>query len=84
MKNKVLIKLIVPSLMKDFEIYIPVNERVSKVKALMINSLIELSDNRINQDKNFVLIDPETGEVYENNAIIRETNIKNAKKIILF
>lgn len=84
MKNKILINLIVPELMEEFEIYIPVNERISKIKQLLINSLRDLSDNKFQGEKKYNLIDPDTGEIYENNKIIRDLNIKNSKKIILY
>lgn len=84
MKNKVLINLIVPALMDEFEIFIPVNERVSKLKELLLNSLSDLTDNEFNKDKSYSLIDPETGTIYENDMIIRETDLKNVKKVILY
>lgn len=84
MKNKVLISLIVPALMDEFEIFIPVNERVSKIKELLINSLSDLTDNEFNKDKNYSLIDPENGTIYENSMIIREMDVKNSKKIVLY
>lgn len=84
MKNKILINLIVPNLMEEYEIYIPVNERVSKIKELIINSLIDLSDNKFDNTKKYNLIDPDTGTIYENKMIIRDLNISNSKKLILY
>ena len=43
MKNKVLIKLIVPEMDMDFDIFIPVNEVVWKIKKLAIKSISDLS-----------------------------------------
>lgn len=84
MKNKILISLIVPELMEEYEIYIPVNERISKIKQLLLNSLKDLSDNRFQCEKKYNLIDPDTGAIYEDNKIIRDSNINNSKKIILY
>jgi len=84
MKNKFLIKLIVPTLMNEYEIFIPANERVSKVKELIINALIDLTDNKFDISKKYNLINPDTGEVYDNKKIIRELDINNSKKIILY
>lgn len=84
MKNKVLIKLIVPILMEEYEIFIPVNERVLKVKELIINSLKDLSDNSFDNSKRYNLIDPDTGIIYENKKILRELNIRNSKRLILY
>lgn len=84
MKNKVLISLVVPTLMEEFEIFIPVNEQVSKIKYLIINSLSDLTDNEFDKNKSYSLIDPEKGIVYTNDMIIRETDLKNSKKIVLY
>ena len=84
MKNKVLINLIVPELMEEFEVFIPVNERISKVKQLMINSIKDLSDNKFQCTRQYNLMDPDTGQVYDNKMIVRDLNISNSKKIILY
>ena len=39
MKNKVLIKLIVPEIDSDFDIFIPVNEIIWKIKKMLLNIL---------------------------------------------
>lgn len=84
MKNKIIIILVVPSLMKEFEIFIPVNERISKIKELILNCISDLSNDSFDKNKSYSLIDPETGTVYSNNMIVRDTTIKNSKKIILY
>lgn len=70
--------------MEEYEIYIPVNERVSKIKELIINIIYELSDNVLLKDVPYSLIDPDTGHVYENSMIIRETDIRNTKRLVLY
>lgn len=84
MKNKVLIKLIIPTLMEEYEIFIPVNERISKIKKIILKSLVEFTDSNFILKKNYNLLDPDTGNVYDNNMIIRDLNIKNSKRIIIF
>ena len=39
MNNKVLIKLIVPEIDKTFDVFIPVNEIVWKIKKMLIKSI---------------------------------------------
>lgn len=84
MKNKVLINLIVPELMEEYEIFIPVNERVAKVKQLIITALKDLSDNKFKETRKYNLMDPDTGQIYDNKMIVRNLNICNSKKIILY
>lgn len=83
MKNKVLIKVYVPSIDEEYEIYVPTNESIKKVLELIIKSVYELSDSNLNQEVQHYLLDPETSSVYLNDQIIRDTNIKNSKKVIL-
>ena len=83
MKNKVLVKVYVPSIDEQYEIYIPVNETINKVLELIIKSVYELSDSNLEQDVKHYILDPDTSIVYTNDQIIRDTNIKNSKKIIL-
>lgn len=83
MKNKILVKVIVPYLIEQYEIFIPTNERVSRVKELLKKAISDISDSQFDINKKYNIIDPDTGQIYENNLIIRETNIANSKKIIL-
>ena len=83
MKNKVLIKVYVTSIDEEYEIYIPINESVKKVLELIVKSVYELSDSNLNQENKHYLLDPDTSTVYLNDQIIRDTNIKNSKKVVL-
>ena len=83
MKNKILIKIFVPSIDDEYEIYIPTNESVKKVLDLIVKSIYELSDSNLNQQDSHYLLDPDTSRIYTNDQIIRDTDIKNGKKIIL-
>ena len=84
MKNKILIRVIVPYVQEEYEIFIPVNERISKVKKLIINTLMDITENAINKEKKYCLIDSDGGGMYQGNQIVRDTNIINAKSVILF
>ncbi len=84
MKNKILIKLIVPVLMMEYEIFIPVNERISRVKELLIKSIVDLSDSTFDDKKMYSLMDPDNGTIYDSRLTVRDTNIINSKRVILF
>ena len=83
MKNKVLIRVYVPSIDEQYEIYIPTNETIKKVLELIVKSVHELSDSNLDQEGKHYILDPDTSNIYTNEQIIRDTNIKNSKKIIL-
>lgn len=83
MKNKLLIKLYVPAIDSEYEIFIPTNETIKKVVGLIIKCIEDLSDITLSSNSTYYLIDPELSAIYPNSAIIRDTNIVNDKKIIL-
>ena len=83
MKNKVLVKLLVPSLNCEYEVFIPVNERINKVKELLVKCIADLSDSDFDTNKIYSLLDPDSGTIYDSRLSVRDTNIKNAKKLIL-
>lgn len=83
MKNKILIKLIVPEIDDTFDIYIPINKKVGNVINLLIKSVNELSSGLFVGNKNSCIHNKITGEKYPINVLIRETDIRNGSVIIL-
>ena len=84
MKNKILIKLIVPCLNREYEVFIPVNERICKVKELLVKCIADLSDSDFDTERIYSLLDPEVGTIYDSRLPVRDTNIVNIKRVILF
>lgn len=83
MKNKVLIKLIVPELNTSYDLFVPVNELIWKVRKLLTKAVSDLSDGALDTKKEYILINKNTGKVYQNNEIIINTEIRNSTEIIL-
>ena len=83
MKNKILIKLYVPYIDEIYEIFIPTNESVKKVVDLIVKSVYELSDETLNLDIKYYIMDPDTSSIYQESLIIRDSNIVNGKKLVL-
>lgn len=84
MNNKILIEVIVPLLEKNFEIYIPVNKRISTVIKLIEKSLNEITNGYYPaQKENSVIIDEESGSVFDVNLTVKESKMINGSKIIL-
>lgn len=84
MKNKVLISVYVPKLLSTYEVYIPVNERIMRIKELLIKAVYDLSDSSFSLIDNHFLIDGSNGTILKNNDIVRNTSIKNVSNLILF
>lgn len=83
MNNKVLIRLIVPELGNDFDVFIPVNEVVWKIKKLLIKSVSDLSGINLDINKKYTLINLTTGKIYTNNEVVINTEIRNVTELVL-
>lgn len=83
MKNKVLIKLIVPEINTSYDLFIPVNELVWKVNKLIVKAVSDLSNGALDTTKPYLLINQSTGKIYQNNDIIINTEIRNSTELIL-
>ncbi len=82
MENKVLIKLIFPELDKSFDVFIPVNEIMWKIKKIFIKSISDLCNVRFT-NKEYLVINKTTAQIYGNNDIIINTDIRNGTELIL-
>ena len=83
MQNKVLIKLIVPELNTSFDIFIPVNEVVWKIRKLILKSISDLTNIPIDINGEYLLINKDNCKVYKNNDVIIDTDVRNSSEIIL-
>lgn len=83
MKNKVLIKLIVPEIDFTFDLFIPVNEIIWKAKKLIVKSINDLTGDSLDISKEYVLINKLTNSIYSNNVTILNTDIRNASELVL-
>ena len=70
MNNKVLVKLIVLEIDESFDVMIPVNEVVWKVKEMMVKSINSLLGINMAINSSYVLINKTTARIYKNNEII--------------
>ncbi len=78
-ENKVLVNLYILSLGINYEMYVPVNERVGNISKLLNTAMFDGVDN----GSNYTLINIEDGTYYKENDIIRDTNIKNGTRLLL-
>ena len=81
--NKILIELEIPLIEVKYDMFIPINKKVGTIKTLIENSLVELTDNAYVPKADTNLYSKETGEIYDVNRTIRDTDLKNGSRIIL-
>lgn len=82
-KNKILIELEVPTIEKKYDLFIPINKRVGTIKKLIEQALQELTDNTYEAKEDTNLYSKDTGEIYNVNLIVRDTDLQNGSRIIL-
>ena len=81
--NKVLVKLYVPTIGKEYDIWIPLNRRIYKVIILLVKGIKELTDGEYAPTKLPELYDKKTGKIYDINLTVGESTIRNGAEIIL-
>lgn len=82
MNNKVLIKLIVPEIDETFDLFIPVNELIWKIKKLAAKAINDLTGGSLDLEKDYVLINKNNNTIYDNNAVVINTDIRNATELL--
>ncbi len=78
-ENKVLVNIYIVSLSKNFEIFIPINEKVGNIVKLLSSILID----SIDFSRNNIIMNMDSGVCYKNNDIVRNTDIRNDTKLVL-
>lgn len=82
-KNKILIGLEIPLIEKKYDLFIPINKKVGTIKKLIEDSLVELTDNAYIPKEESNFYSKETGQIYDVNRTVRDTDLKNGSRIIL-
>ena len=83
MDNKVLVKLIVPELDSNFDVFIPVNEVIWKITSLVGKTSSELMGYMSNPNSKYIFINKKTNEIYPANGTIYESNIRNGTELVM-
>lgn len=83
MNNKVLIKLIIPEFDASYDLFIPVNEVIWRLKLLILKSVCDLSGVSINSDLDYIFLNKDNSRIYNNNEIVINTDIRNGTELIL-
>lgn len=84
MENKVLIKLIMFDMDECFDIFIPVNEIIWKIKKLIIKSISDITNISIDINNEYILINKDNSKIYDNNEVVINTDIRNGTELVLF
>lgn len=81
--NKVLVYVYVPLIEQEYNLFIPVNRKIGLIKKILGNSIIELSDGNYQIEGYFNLYNKTTNRMYDDDAYVINTDIRNGSKLIL-
>lgn len=84
MNNKLLVIIHVPSIEREFDLYMPIVKKVGAVKELIIKIVEKESDGIFQNDGCKFLYDKITGERIDDNIFVRDSNIRNGSKLVLY
>ena len=83
MNNKVLVKVSFIELDEDFDMFLPVNELIWKLKKLMLKSISDLTRHNLDKEADYILINKKNSKIYDNNQILLDTDIRNGTELLL-
>ena len=80
--NKVLVRLYVPSMEKEYNIWIPLNKKIYTVTTLIAKGIREMTDGIYDPKKLPILYNRETGVNYKLDDVVKDTDIVNGSELI--
>lgn len=83
MNNKALVEIFVPAAAQKFDVYIPLESRMSDVIKLVSNALSDLSDGKYKATEDSILCDANTGIIFNINVEVAELGIKTGSRLML-
>ncbi|WP_068673720.1 EsaB/YukD family protein [Oceanobacillus sp. Castelsardo] len=81
--NKVLVEIFLPAANESFDVYIPVESRLSEVLQLVSSLLSDLSAGKYKATQDAVLCDAKTGMIFNINMAVSELGIQNGSRLML-
>lgn len=83
MEYKVLIRLYIPEIEQDYDIYIPINKTISQI-IILLNKLVNNISGEVYPIKEGIsLYNRRTYQQYKPEEVIINTDIKNGTEIVL-
>ena len=82
MKDKVLVKIYVPFIEKEYEVFIPAGKKINEITYLIGNSLNDITGGYYIYKKNERLYNRQTGKEYNSNEYLKYTSIRNGTELV--
>lgn len=82
MDNKVLVTIIVPLIEKKYEVFLPANKKIGEIVSLLSKGLVEVSNGYYIITNKEKLYNRMTGKEYNNNQILKNTDIRHGTWLV--
>lgn len=83
MNDKALVEIVVPAAGQKFDVFIPLESRMSDVVKMVASALSDLSEGSYKATDTAILCDADTGIIYNVNMEVAELGIKNGSRLML-
>ena len=83
MNNKVLVEIFVPAAAQTYDVYIPLESKMSDVVKMVASALSDLSDGKYKATGEAILCDAATGMIFNVNMVVAELGIKTGSRLML-
>ena len=81
--DKILVSIYVLTIGEEYDIYIPINEKVSDIISLIQNSVREMSGNYYQINTNAMLYSGIDGNIINSNNIVKFSGLTNGARLLL-
>ena len=81
--NKILLEVYIPSIEKEYDIFVPVNKKIGTIKKMIESGIKDLTDDVYSISKDTNLYSKDTGNMYDVNVSLIDTDLKNGSRVIL-
>ena len=83
MNNKALVEIFVPASGQKYDVYIPLDVKMSDVVTMVAGALSDLSNGRYKATGEAILCDADTGIIFNINMEVAELGIKTGSRLML-
>ena len=83
MENKGLVELYIPTIEKKYELFLPVGKRIGDIVFLISKALTDIGGGYYIVTETERLYSRITGKAYDENQILKNTDIRNGSQLIL-
>lgn len=83
MNHKALVEISVPAAGQKYDVYIPLERRMSDVVKMVAGALSDLSDGKYQATDEAILCDADTGMIFNVNMEVAELGIKTGSRLML-